>query len=268
MTVVLMEVSDVREFGVAKLSEDYRIEAFVEKPKPEEAPSNLANTGIYIFSERIREFFESGECARMIREGRMDFGRDVIPKLIELGYKVYGYVMRSGYWFDIGTPERYLRATRYMLYNASADQLEAYEYIPGVFMQGRSETSRRLHSEICERARAGMIAFRGRNLLGRHIKIGDGAVIEDSVIDNYTIVGENSRIVNSVVMDRVLLGRGVRIENSIIARHARVEDGAVIMDSVIGDNTTVGREAMLVNARIWPHRRVPPGARLENFEMA
>jgi mannose-1-phosphate guanylyltransferase len=45
MTIALQPVEDVTGFGVAKIDDDYRIEYFVEKPKPEEAPSNLANTG-------------------------------------------------------------------------------------------------------------------------------------------------------------------------------------------------------------------------------
>jgi len=267
MTIVLMHVDDVREFGVAKLGDDNRIEAFVEKPMSEEAPSNLANTGIYIFSDKIRDFFTSSRCEKLLQAKRMDFGKDIIPALIEDGYRVYGYIMREGYWFDIGTPDRYLRATRFMLYNADMAQLEAREMLNGVFMQGKSETSRKLHMEIRDRALSNKIVFEGRNLLGRHIKIGDGSVIRDSVVGNYTIIGGGCYISNSVIMDRVFVGNNVRIENSIIARHAHIENNVEIIDSVLGDNSHVGENTKLCRTKIWPHRRVSSNARLENFEI-
>jgi Nucleoside-diphosphate-sugar pyrophosphorylase involved in lipopolysaccharide biosynthesis/translation initiation factor 2B, gamma/epsilon subunits (eIF-2Bgamma/eIF-2Bepsilon) len=43
MTIVLKPVENVEEFGVAELESDNRIKKFVEKPKKEEAPNNLAN---------------------------------------------------------------------------------------------------------------------------------------------------------------------------------------------------------------------------------
>jgi len=267
MTVVLKPVEDVSGFGVAKLGSDGRIEVFVEKPEPSRAPSNLANTGIYIISPSIREFFNSDIGQKMVLRGEMDFGSHVIPKLIELGYPVYGYVMREGYWFDVGTPDRYLHAMRYLLYHLSPAELEAFERLPGVFMQGKSRESRLLHERIASDIAQKKMIVAGRVLLGRHIKIGEGTILEDSSIDNYTIIGTRCEIRGSAIMDRTYIGDRVRIVNSIIGRHAHVSDNALIVDSVIGDNAFIGEGARLINVKVWPHESVPAGAYLESYEV-
>lgn len=202
MTIALQPVEDVTGFGVAKIDDDYRIEYFVEKPRPEQAPSNLANTGIYILSENFWEFLNEGWAKEMKETRRLDFGGDIIPALIEHGYEVYGYPM-EGYWFDVGTPERYLNAAMYLLRHLSPEDMEAVEITHDVYMQGKSEMSEDLRRKFREMIKTGKLIVEGKVLLGRHISIGKGTALEDAVIDNYTIVGRNCEILHSVVMDRV-----------------------------------------------------------------
>jgi len=84
----------------------------VEKPKPEEAPGKLVNIGTYVLEPHVlKELFSSPT------------GQHVIPKLIE-----------GGYWFDVGTPERYLEAVRFLLSLRDLQLLEASEKLPGVFL--------------------------------------------------------------------------------------------------------------------------------------
>ncbi len=58
MTIALREVDNVEGYGIADINKDKRISRFVEKPSPKEAPSNLANTGLYMVSPEIREIFK------------------------------------------------------------------------------------------------------------------------------------------------------------------------------------------------------------------
>ncbi len=264
MTIALQQVNDVTGFGVAKIDDDHRIEYFVEKPKPEEAPSNLANTGIYILSENFWEFLEEDWAREMKENRRLDFGGDIIPALIEHGYDVYGYPM-SGYWFDIGTPDRYLNAAMYLLHRLSPGDMEAVEITHDVYMQGKSEMSEDLRRRIRERIKRGEILVEGKVLLGRHISIGNRTALEDAIIDNYSIVGRNCEILHSVVMDRVKLGDNVRIMNSIIGRHVEIGDNVRIVNSVIGDNAVIGDNVRMYNVRIWPHEFVERGATLEHY---
>ncbi|BAD84408.1 sugar-phosphate nucleotidyltransferase [Thermococcus kodakarensis KOD1] len=264
MTIALQPVEDVTGFGVAKIDDDYRIEYFVEKPRPEQAPSNLANTGIYILSENFWEFLNEGWAKEMKETRRLDFGGDIIPALIEHGYEVYGYPM-EGYWFDVGTPERYLNAAMYLLRHLSPEDMEAVEITHDVYMQGKSEMSEDLRRKFREMIKTGKLIVEGKVLLGRHISIGKGTALEDAVIDNYTIVGRNCEILHSVVMDRVKLGDNVRIVNSIIGRHVEIGNNVRIVNSVIGDNAVIEDNVRMYNVKIWPHEFVERGATLEHY---
>ena len=102
LTVALKEIApgeSISSYGVARVDDDLRIQGFVEKPRPGSEPSRMINTAFYLFSPQVREVLtEMGDRAR-------DIGGDLIPYLIEKGYPVYGFPI-SGYWIDIGTPER------------------------------------------------------------------------------------------------------------------------------------------------------------------
>lgn len=267
MTIVLKEVEDVAGLGVAVLDGE-RVSKFVEKPRPEEAPSRLVNTGIYVVEpDTLKKFFNSEIGRELLMAGKTDFGQHVIPKLVEGGYKVYGYVMRDGYWFDIGTPERYLEAVKFLLYLRDPQLLEAEEKLPGVFLQGKSAKSISLHREIVEKAERGLIKFSGSVLMGRHTLVGSNTYIEDSSVDNYCIIGPGSHISGSVIMDRSYIEEDVRIVNSIIGRHVYIEKGTTIINSYIGDDTYIGAHSKLINVKTWPHERIPQNAHLENYEV-
>jgi len=98
-TIALTTVEDPSVYGVARLQGNKILE-FVEKPK-KEAPSNLINSGLYIFEPSIINY---------IPEGRSMLEKDVFPKLAKDG-KLFGYIF-SGQWFDTGTLERYETAMK------------------------------------------------------------------------------------------------------------------------------------------------------------
>ncbi len=259
MTIALKEIEDVNElkhFGVAVLDEKGFIRGFVEKPRRvEDAPSRLVNTGIYVISEEMVEFLLSEEFGKMLEEGKADFGAHVIPRIISDGRRVAGYIM-EGYWFDIGTPERYIEASLYLLRKLSDEELEVATRYKGVRMQGFSPASRALHIDIVERAARGLLVFEGDVLLGRHVRVEDGARIANSIIDNYTIIGGRATIEESVVMDRSVIGQGAVIRGSIIGRHVRVGRDVKVIESYIGDNVTLEDNVVLESCKIWPHRVV------------
>ena len=94
-TIALTTVEDPSQYGVANLKGN-RIQAFVEKPRREEAPSNLINAGFYILEPEVIDY---------IPEGFTMIEKDVFPKLAKEG-KLFGYPF-DGQWFDTGTMERY-----------------------------------------------------------------------------------------------------------------------------------------------------------------
>jgi NDP-sugar pyrophosphorylase family protein len=89
MTIALREVEDVEGYGIADINKDMRISKFVEKPAPKDAPSNLANTGLYMVSPEIRKIFKEEGVKKIIRKRqRLDFGYDFIPYVIKSGRPV------------------------------------------------------------------------------------------------------------------------------------------------------------------------------------
>lgn len=262
MTIALKELEsleELRRFGVAQLGEGDVIERFVEKPRrPEEAPSRLVNTGAYIIDTRkLISFFDTERGRRLLATGSLDFGRDVIPAMIEEGYRVCAYEMK-GYWYDIGTPESYKEAVFTLLKTLPPDELRVDFVHGGLKMMGKRELSRRYQRRLVARMERGEVSIEGDVLIGRHSRIGKGVRIKDSVIDHYVVVGRGAIIENSIIMDRVNIGKKVVVRNSIIGRHVNIDEGAKVEDSIIGDNVYIGREAVITSSKIWPHKHVLP----------
>jgi mannose-1-phosphate guanylyltransferase len=100
-TIALTTVDDPSSYGVAVL-EGNKIIKFIEKPRKEDAPSKLINTGLYILEPSVVDLVPEG--------GYSSIEKDVFPRIAEKG-ELYGY-MFSGQWFDTGTPERYEKALK------------------------------------------------------------------------------------------------------------------------------------------------------------
>lgn len=269
MTIVLKELEewrDVSMYGVAELAGGHRIARFVEKPAGREVPSRLVNTGIYVLSHEFRDFFRSPVGTSMLVSGETDFGRHVIPAVIELGKKVVGYVTRD-YWFDVGTPESYLEAAFHLLRILDDVELGVTLRYHNVRMQGRSVESRRMQDEIVKRFKAGEFEFYGDVLLGRHISIGRNSRISNSIIDHYCIIGNNVTIENSVVMDRCYISDGSTVRNSIIGRHVTIGRNVVVSQSVLGNDVRVEDGSVCMGSKVWPHVRIGEGSVLENVSM-
>jgi NDP-sugar pyrophosphorylase family protein len=133
-----------------------------------------------------------------------------------------------------------------------------------IFVQGTSPDSIRRRNIIISKYKKGRIKVEGNALIGRHCQLGNGIYIENSVIDNFTIVKNNVKIVKSSIMDRVYLGNNVEIQNSIIGRHVEIKDGVKIINSVIADDVTIGENSEIVNSRIYPHRVINSGSKLHD----
>ena len=100
VTIALTTVPDPSQYGVARL-DGGRILEFFEKPKKEEAPSNLINSGLYIMEPEVTGMIKPGFCM---------LEKDVFPVLAREG-RLFGFPF-SGQWFDTGNMERYERAIK------------------------------------------------------------------------------------------------------------------------------------------------------------
>jgi NDP-sugar pyrophosphorylase family protein len=98
--MALTTVEDPSQYGVARL-EGNKIMDFVEKPKKEEAPSKLINSGLYIMEPEVLEMIEPGFCM---------LEKEIMPKIARMG-KLFGFPF-GGQWFDTGNMERYEKAIK------------------------------------------------------------------------------------------------------------------------------------------------------------
>lgn len=98
ITLSLYPVEDVTQFGIARLDGDVIVE-FVEKPKKEEAPSNLNNAGAYVIEPKVLSILPPGFCS---------IERDCFEKISPLR-KVCAY-RHVGQWFPTDTLDKYRHA--------------------------------------------------------------------------------------------------------------------------------------------------------------
>ena len=264
MTIALREVENVEGYGIADINKEMRIARFVEKPTPKEAPSNLANTGLYMVSPEIRKIFREKGVKQIIKEKhRLDFGYDFIPYVIKTGRPVYGYALK-GNWYDVGTPKRYLEAMHDMLYGQFSSLTDFGGRIneeAKIWVQGESSESQKRRKEIIKKIEQGKIEAEGAVLIGRHCKISDGVRIVNSCIDNYTKIEEGVVLENSAVMDRVIIEEKAEIKESIIGRHVTIHSSPkkqtrINEVSVVADDVTVAEGCKLSATKIYPHQYV------------
>jgi len=264
MTIALREVENVEGYGIADINNAMRISRFVEKPAPKDAPSNLANTGLYMVSPEIRKIFKEKAVKQIIKERhRLDFGFDFIPYLIKTGRPVYGYALK-GCWYDVGTPKRYLEAVKDMLNGCFLSLTDFGGRIgkeANIWIQGESIESMKRRKEIIRKIKQGKIEVEGSVLIGRHCKISNGVRIVDSCIDNYTKIGKDVVIENSAVMDRAIIEEKAEIKESIIGRHVTIcssskKQTKIESVSVIADDVTIEEGCILKATKIYPHQYV------------
>jgi len=264
MTIALREVENVEGFGIADINKEMRIARFVEKPAPKEAPSDLANTGLYMVSPEIKRIFREKGVKQLIKEThRLDFGFDFIPYLIRTGRPVYGYKLK-GSWYDVGSPKHYLEAMQDMLngrFSSLTDFGGRISEEARIWVQGESIESMRRRQEIIKKIRDRKIEVEGSVLIGRHCKISDGVRIANSCIDNYTQIGEDVVIENSAVMDRAIFGEKAEIRDSIVGRHVTVcsslkKRTKINSVSVVADDVTLAEGCTLTATKIYPHQYV------------
>ncbi len=225
-TITLTRVDDVSRYGVAQLNEDNRIINFIEKPK-QYVGSNLINAGFYVFTKEVTKLIPRNP------ENQVKLAIDVIPKLLRVG-EVYGYI-HNGLWFDIGTPEDYMRANFKVL------------------------ASRCMSGNCINVDLPSSVTIQPPVYIGPNVTIGGNAEIGPNVIiHRNTKIGDTVKLINSLIFEGSSLCNGVYVSGSIIGSNAyfgkwvRVEDGSVIGDGVyVKDTVFIAR-----NTKIGPYREI------------
>lgn len=216
--MLLTEVEDPSAFGVVEI-ENGNIKNIVEKPKREEAPSNLVNAGIYIFNKDIFDKIRETEISE---RGEYEI-TDSVSLQIEDNKKVIGH-KTSKDWIDVGRPW---------------ELIEVNEELIG-----------KLKTEIKGTVEAGAV-IHGEVFLDEGSVIKAGVYIEGNVyIGKNCDIGPNSYIRgNTYFGDNVHVGNAVEIKNSIIMENTNVSHLSYVGDSVIGSNCNIAAGTNIANLR-------------------
>jgi mannose-1-phosphate guanylyltransferase len=241
-TLALIGVDDPSAYGLVRRRPDLSVSEFVEKPSPDEIDTNLVNAGAYILERDVLDDMAPAGT-------RISIERDVFPALV--GNGLFGFEA-TGYWLDIGTPQRYLQATFDILEGEVSTEVgRRLAASGGTLRDGGSADAQAVgtvHAPAlvgpdCRLAPGAILG--GRTVLGRGVTVGSGAHIDSSVLLDGCQVGEGTRISSAII------GPGVTI-----GERCRVEGGAVVGEKVsIGSGNVVA-----AGMRIFPGVQLPAGA--------
>jgi len=226
-----VEVQAAHQLGVMQVDTDYRVVGFAEKPQqPKPIPGDpqhaLASMGIYVFAARF--LFEQ-LCLDATRHGSThDFGRDVIPSIIQT-HRVFAYPFmdenrkQDAYWRDVGTLDAYYEANMDLV---SVDPLlnlydphwpiRTYlpDYPPPKFVFAEKGPSGRCGQALDSIVCLGSILSGGqaeRSILGLNTRINSYARVEDSILFDHVDVGRHAKIRRAIVDKEVRIPAGMEI---------------------------------------------------------
>jgi len=211
-TIALFWADNPCAFGVVETERDGRVRQFIEKPSPDEAATNWINAGIYIIEPELLQYVP--------KDTHYMFERGLFPRLLELGEPVYGYKF-SGQWLDMGTPEKYLRLNCDLLL---ADEKPALVGSPNEDGLYCAEDAVIHHSAqitgpviIANRSRIGPRArIRGPVVIGPDCNIGDGAVLETSVLWHGVTIGSGAVLKKCVVGNDTKIGTHQKFNDCVM----------------------------------------------------
>ncbi len=228
--------AEASAFGIIDCDASGRITGFIEKPEhPPEMPGrpgwSLVSMGNYIFRRDVLERV-LGHHGNGGKQSGHDFGRDIIPQLVNDGANVRVYDFASNkvpgeteglepYWRDVGTIDSYFTANMELrarvpaldLYNRSWRIRSAQrDYPPARFVRaGEGEAASQVDdSLVCE----GSIVA--------------SASIKDTVLGYDCFVHAGATIDQSLILSGCDIGRGARLKRVILDKNCKIEPGCVI----------------------------------------
>lgn len=215
VTISVIEVpwSEASRFGIMNTNEQMEIIEFEEKPA--QPKNNLASMGIYIFSWPLLK--ECLEIDNANPNSSHDFGKDVIPLLLQEGKRLVAYPFK-GYWKDVGTVKSLWEANMDLL--SPESELNLFDHTwriysvnpnqPPQYIASYASVVSSLVNEGCviEGDVEHSVVFQG-------VHIQRGAVVKDCVVMPDAVVGENVYMEKAIVPSALEIPAGTVIRPSI-----------------------------------------------------
>ncbi|GAC1496817.1 MAG: glucose-1-phosphate adenylyltransferase [Pseudarthrobacter sp.] len=235
VAAVRQPLNMANQFGVIEVDQNdpQKIAAFVEKPATTPGlaadPSQfLASMGNYVFDADALVAALHVDAERL--DTKHDMGGDIIPYFVSQGEAgVYDFTLNDipgsterdrTYWRDVGTIDSFYDAHMdlispvpiFNLYNSEWPIYTRQSISPPAkFVRGEGNT---VGSALDSIVANGCVI--------------SGGIVEGSVLSNDVFVGRSSRVLDSVLMDKVNIGEGAVVKRAIIDKNVKVPAGAAI----------------------------------------
>ncbi len=235
ISAIPIPIEEAHEFGIIEVDDDWKLINFVEKPQtaPKSIPGNpnmcLASMGNYIFNkDSLLNALEEDE---KIENSNHDFGKNVIPMMLNEGKRIYVYNFNDnafpgmsdrerGYWMDVGSIDAYWQANMDLLdYDPELNLYSQawplrtfnYNYPPAKFIWEEGErvgmATNSMVSEGCIVSGAGL----SRCVLSPKVKVNSFSQISESILMENVEIGRHSRIKKAIIDKNVIVPANTRI---------------------------------------------------------
>lgn len=216
-SVVTLDVprEETKNYGIVVADESGRVTSFQEKPRPEEAKSTLASTGIYIFEPEVLDLIPPGV--------EFDIGSQLFPLLVEKGLPFYAQ-NRFFNWIDIGRVTDYWSVLQRVLAGEVAQMnMPGREVRPGVWVG--------LNTSIAWDS----VQIVGPVYVGSNVRIEPGvSVIGPAWIGHGSHLRAGAKVTRSVIFEYTRIGEGMAFNEMIVSSQYCVDRA--------GNTTYVGDE--------------------------
>ncbi len=247
-------IGDAHRFGILALGENDAVVDWEEKPaKPK---SDLASMGIYVFSKKA--------LLRWLADDLIDFGRHVIPAMLDARARVYGYRF-DGYWQDVGTIESYWQANMDLL--VDRPQLDLYDRDWLIHTRSEERAPARIgptaniHNSLISHGClvAGTVE---RSILSPGVRVDIGAVVRDSIVMFDSVIRAGAIVDRSILDKEVSVGPNVHIGEGSELTIANRQEPSRLNTGI----TVIGKRAVIPRGvRIGRNVRIAEGVHAVDF---
>lgn len=214
-----------KDFGVLDVKPYGVIKKFIEKPNPkviENFPEKiLVSMGIYIFKRKVLE-------AVLQNKNLSDFGRDVLPYLLEKGFHLQSHIF-NGFWEDVGTIKNYYKANLILTKKNAPFKINDPNWLFYTHPRflGTSKVDQSFFKDVLLSE-------------GSYVR---SSKIKNSIIGLRSIIGKNCEIENSILMGNDYYS------NEVDGRRLGIVDNCVIKNAIIDKNSYIGKNSVLWNKK-------------------
>jgi UDP-N-acetylglucosamine diphosphorylase/glucosamine-1-phosphate N-acetyltransferase len=266
--MAVVPVEKPENYGIVELENEKNVKRIIEKPVLGQAPSNLANAGLYVFS---MEIFDKIRQTQSSVRGEWEL-TDAISLLIKDKKPVLAAKISKDDWIDIGRPWDLLEANSWALKRMEHNVYGTVEN--GAHLVGPvtvAETARIRSGAyiegptfIDEGSDIGPNCFiRPCTSIGKNVRIGNACEVKNSIIMDWTHIGHLAYVGDSILCERCNLGAGTILANyrfdsgavKMVVKDKVVDSGRRKLGAILGDDVKTG-----VNSVLMPGVKVGAGS--------